>query len=239
MCLILTKYKKLMEINVIMDKKTLYLFDIDGTLSNFLDFHAEAYQYAYKKVLGKTIPKEDFYRNFGIPGLIWNKKLFKEIGCDEKKIPEVYKEYRSYFFNLLDNSNVPLLEGVKEFLDFLKQNKQPLGIVTGNSEDKGVKIIETMKIKEYFQVFSYAVGENPRSWIVEEAISKAKDKNIGFDNVVVIGDTPMDVESGKQTGTLTVAVATGRFSRKQLIETNADLVIDSMTEYMKIVELVQ
>ena len=140
---------------------------------------------------------------------------------------------------MLDNSNVPLLEGVKEFLDFLKQNKQPLGIVTGNSEDKGVKIIETMKIKEYFQVFSYAVGENPRSWIVEEAISKAKDKNIGFDNVVVIGDTPMDVESGKQTGTLTVAVATGRFSRKQLIETNADLVIDSMTEYMKIVELVQ
>ena len=45
--------------------KTLYLFDIDGTLADFLDVHAKAYQYAYNKVLGKVLPKKEFIKYFG------------------------------------------------------------------------------------------------------------------------------------------------------------------------------
>ena len=48
--------------------------------------------------------------------------------------------------------------------------------------------------------------------------------------VVVVGDTPRDVDCGRTHGTRTVAVATGRFGFDALCETDADVVLESLEE---------
>jgi pyrophosphatase PpaX len=224
-------------------KKTLYLFDIDGTLVDFLDIHVESYQHAYNKVLGVMLPKEEFTKQFGMPEMVWTKQVFKKKGFDENKIEETLKEYRDYLFNWIENKEIPLLKSVKEFLDYLKTNNQFLGIVTGNTKVKGEIILSKANLINLFDVFSYAEGTKPRYKIVETAIKMAKEKGLEFDNIIVIGDTPFDVISGKkaesETKIFTVGVATGTFKREELENESPDLVIDSMKEYVKIVELVQ
>ena len=43
----------------------------------------------------------------------------------------------------------------------------------------------------------------------------------------MIGDTPKDVDAGKNAGFSTVGVATGQFSARQLKDAGADFVIDN------------
>ncbi|MFH1439174.1 MAG: HAD family hydrolase [Candidatus Woesearchaeota archaeon] len=228
--------------------KTLYLFDIDGTLADFMDVHAEAYQHGFKTAADVYLTREELIKNFGIPAQIWITKVCNEKGIEKEKIPEIKKVTSEQFDIILEQKKGKLLDGVKDFLDYLTEKKEFIGIVTGNEKDKGTKLVEKLNLTRYFKIFSYAVGKLPRYGIVLNAIKMAKEKGFEldkFDNVVVIGDTPMDVESGKESAkksrikTLTIAVATGRFSKKELNNTGADLVLDSLKEYMKIVELIK
>ena len=48
--------------------------------------------------------------------------------------------------------------------------------------------------------------------------------------IVVVGDTPRDVEAAKAVGAVSVAVATGDYSVDQLRETGADHVLRNFAE---------
>ena len=51
------------------------------------------------------------------------------------------------------------------------------------------------------------------------------------DQVVVVGDTPMDVECGRHVGARTLAVATGRRSVEELTATGPDWVLIAANEH--------
>jgi len=46
----------------------------------------------------------------------------------------------------------------------------------------------------------------------------------------VIGDTPFDINHGRAAGAVTVAVATGSYSRAQLEEHEPDFLFDDLTD---------
>jgi phosphoglycolate phosphatase-like HAD superfamily hydrolase len=49
-------------------------------------------------------------------------------------------------------------------------------------------------------------------------------------DVLVIGDTPRDIEAGRAAGFRTVGVATGQYSADQLRDSGADLAIANFRE---------
>jgi len=53
--------------------------------------------------------------------------------------------------------------------------------------------------------------------------------------VIIIGDTPHDVDCAHHNGCLCLAVATGQFSVEQLTACNADLVVASLSPVEPIV----
>jgi phosphoglycolate phosphatase-like HAD superfamily hydrolase len=50
------------------------------------------------------------------------------------------------------------------------------------------------------------------------------------DDVFVIGDTPRDIVAGREAGFLTVGVATGKYSKAELAESGATVVISDFEQ---------
>lgn len=220
------------------DKKNLYLFDINGTLLDVVQLHLKAWQEAYKELFGLTPPPETFTEKFGIP-----EKQSHEIICEELGInltAEVLEElllHRASTINAeIDAGNIETLPGVYDFLNGLKERNEIIGIVTGNPESTGRKLLLKSRLLPYFKIQSYCEDSVDRTEIARRAILEGKEKQYQFDKVVVIGDTPSDVEAGKSVGAYTVAVATGHKTKEELQLTGADLTLNSLLEYKKIIE---
>ncbi|MBB6431454.1 HAD family hydrolase [Algisphaera agarilytica] len=57
--------------------------------------------------------------------------------------------------------------------------------------------------------------------------------------VVVIGDTPHDIDCAHAHGCVALAVATGRFDRQQLTEAGADIVADDLSDASVVLDLIR
>ena len=79
-----------------------------------------------------------------------------------------------------------------------------------------------------------------RTKLVKLAMKKAEE-NFGFefdDNIFLFGDTPRDMDAGNEAGVITIGVATGNYSKRDLENTSADYVVDNLQDTKKILNLV-
>jgi phosphoglycolate phosphatase len=51
---------------------------------------------------------------------------------------------------------------------------------------------------------------------------------------IMIGDHPLDIYLGKETGSFTVAVLTGHSGREELLSANANMIIDKAPDIIRI-----
>ena len=124
------------------------------------------------------------------------------------------------------------MPGIRGLLDVLQaRDDVRLGLLTGN-------FIEGARIKlEYFDLWKYfpwgAFGGDAasRNDLVPIAVSRAR--AFGIDevppsNIIVVGDTPNDIECARAAGATPVAVATGSYSTEQLRRAGADIVFETL-----------
>ena len=213
----------------------LYLFDIDGTLINTLEAHALSYQTAYKELFKLNIQKNRFVQKFGKSEQLMHHEICMEekISPTEDNIGRLMECRALAMADSLEKEGIEVLPGVYEFLSELIERKEILGAVTGNPEKTGKALLSKSGLSNYFVVKSYAQGVEPRKAIVQRAVDKVG--GYDFKRRVVIGDTPSDVEAGKELGLYTVAVATGHKTKEELLKAGADLTLDSLLEYKKII----
>ncbi|HEX9364997.1 MAG TPA: HAD hydrolase-like protein, partial [Vicinamibacterales bacterium] len=72
-----------------------------------------------------------------------------------------------------------------------------------------------------------------RNDLVPVAVRRAREcgvADVGSARVLVVGDTPNDVECARVAGATPIAVATGRYSVEQLRETGADIVFTDLSD---------
>jgi phosphoglycolate phosphatase len=126
-----------------------------------------------------------------------------------------------------------VLPGVVSVLDALAaRHDVAVGLLTGNFE-RGAAI----KLG-YFSLWSrFAFGAfgdehvNRRDLVpVARAHAARAGAAVPVDRVVVIGDTPLDVDCARAHGAKSVGVATGPFARADLASADADLVIDTLED---------
>jgi phosphoglycolate phosphatase-like HAD superfamily hydrolase len=83
------------------------------------------------------------------------------------------------------------------------------------------------------EVGAYGADDHKRANLVRVAHERARAKyGVAFDSAraVIIGDTLHDVAAGRESGTLVVAVATGRTTEAELREAGADVVLPDLTD---------
>lgn len=131
-------------------------------------------------------------------------------------------------------SNYRILPGVLDILNSLSERSDVLlGLATGNVE-AGARIkLERGNLNQYFAFGGFGSDSEIRSELVRCGAEKAaalSGSRLDPNDVFVIGDTPRDIEAGREAGFLTVGVATGKYSREELAAAGATVSISDLEQ---------
>ena len=206
------------------------LFDLDGTLVD----SSEAIIKAVEKALelkGLTCNRAEVARMIGLP----LENIFGVLApnLSEQEIWQLVHEYRKYYMaHHLENTTIH--PSAQMVLRKLKAKGFKLGIITTKYREPVMDVLSHFGIAELFDVVvtGYEVIKHkPAPDIVLEA---AKRLRVDPKQCVVVGDSPLDVQAGKQAGAFTIAVLSTTYTRKQLESTKPTIVIEEFEEILNI-----
>lgn len=222
----------------------LILFDIDGTLISTGGAGTRSLDKAFEEVLGI----KQAFKNFEMAGKT-DIQIIKEglLRCNiAPSKPLVTQIIRSYLKNLeieINNNSKHLKPGVAEVINLIhRELKYPMGLLTGNLETGARIKLEPFGLNPILPFGAFGSDHEDRRALLPVAIyrfTRIAKQRIDFSQCVIVGDTPRDVACAKPYGAKVVAVATGPYSVDELIRTDADLVVENMTEIDKIIDFLR
>lgn len=205
------------------------LFDIDGTLiasSNQI----EPVHYTVMKSRGCV--------NFPISeessGLTdWDLLvLINSLNANKVSEPDLencFTELDNAYLEKLQSATISTCVGVnKNNLCLLAKNFE-LGILTGNTKERASLKISQANLDDHFKPelrFS-AQSRESRNSLAKRAGNQLK---LPAKDVILIGDTPKDIQAAQNAGFSSIAVATGRYSLEKLITFNPDVAISNLED---------
>ena len=221
----------------------LVLFDIDGTLLQSQHAGMHAMVDAFEELhIGKTFSFDGIDIAGRLDTLIWHDMVRRHEVSDDAESHEVFREtYRRHLAKRLqENNTVKAFHGVVELVDRLVQEPNvELGLLTGNYPATGRLKVEFAGLShDQFSVNAFAGEGATRRDLPPIALRRYREKHgrdIERERVVIIGDTPHDVDCAHHNGCLCLAVATGQFTAAQLRECKADHVAESLSPVEPIV----
>jgi phosphoglycolate phosphatase-like HAD superfamily hydrolase len=135
----------------------------------------------------------------------------------------------------LEDQAFRVLPGVVEALEALRGGAVPFGLCTGNVMEGARLKLRRGVLDGYFEWGPAAVGGfahdgEERTRVVEAALRRAAARNGGIapGEVLVVGDTPLDVAAAHGAGCAALGVATGRYGIEELAACGADHVVETL-----------
>lgn len=211
------------------------LFDIDGTLIRTGGAGVRAFEQTFEKEFG--IPNAISSINFsGRTDTSLVRQIFKLHGIDpnEENFTRFFTRYPQWLEHYLPRLDGGVCEGVWEFIEQLQKLPQPplLGLLTGNIKRGAELKLRHFKLWDLFQIGGFADDHEERNQIAIYAHRRGSDhhkRELHGSEVVVIGDTPLDVACGKAIEAKVLAVATGQYSVPELQQSSPDWVVENLT----------
>lgn len=225
----------------------LVLFDIDGTLLNSEGLGRASMRRAMSEVFGSS----------GNPSYRYDGKTDKQIVRDVMRLEGHSDEHidsrmETLIGRYLDGLrqgiesrkfNVRPLEGVVDILDALEARKDVvLGLLTGNVEAGARAKLSAASIDpNRFRVNAFGSDHEDRPELPAIAQRRAAEKlglDIAGNRLIVIGDTPADIECGRALGARAIGVASGRYTVTELQEHQPHAVFPSLKDTQLVLETI-
>lgn len=215
----------------------LLLFDLDGTLLSTGGAGIRALDRAFLSLQRLVRASEgiDFAGRTDplIIRDIFRSKLRRE--PRDKELQDICGHYLSALRTELDGADgYQVISGVAALLETLAARADAfLALGTGNLEEGARLKLERSGLNRYFPVGGFGSDAEERPEVLRHGVRRAAEKAgrpFQGRDVVVIGDTIHDVSAGKALGAVTVAVATGHASEKDLRAAGPDHVLPSFKD---------
>jgi phosphoglycolate phosphatase-like HAD superfamily hydrolase len=236
--------RALVEIPSTRNAKTI-LFDIDGTLCRSEELSIDAYYTCISDVVGKHVTHANTPVNLNGRtdlGLLNDILDYHKVDANSQVVEKFLQLHPQYLERSLSKgfSSVSC-PGAKETLDWLVREKAKcsslyLGLLTGNSHSNALLKLRAAGIDVgifNLEISSFGDSHQNRLSLFQDSLSKLRDNfgsHIHASDVVVVGDTPLDVECAKQSGCSVIAVATGNYTVEELALLQPDFVCNQLTE---------
>jgi len=206
------------------------IFDLDGTL-------IEAYEAIYLGLkecfqnLGKEIfPFPDLKRYLKADLETTLSQFFAQ---EEvlKSIPIMRKKYEDVYLN-----KTHFLNGAKEVLKGLHSNGVILGIASNKYGRFSRGVLNHLRVSDYFKSMMGA-GDVARNKPFPDMIHAALiEMNLPAEDVVFVGDTLTDIETGKKAGVDVYAIPTGFCSKIELSQAKPKRLLKNLQELVQVVK---
>ncbi|MCI0546016.1 MAG: haloacid dehalogenase-like hydrolase [Candidatus Rokubacteria bacterium] len=216
----------------------LVLFDIDGTLITSRGAGRRALDRALRRAYG-TAGALESYDLRGRTDLRIVFDVLEAAGLERERVKaglgDCFEEYvRALVEEIGDGSGVVTLPGVADLVARLGQAEAVvLGLLTGNIEEGArIKLLPT-GLWPQFRLGAYGSDHADRRLLPSLAARRAQallGRAFAPRDVLVIGDTPWDVDCARAFGAVSVAVATGNYGRDELLAEGPDLFFESFAD---------
>jgi phosphoglycolate phosphatase-like HAD superfamily hydrolase len=223
----------------------LILFDVDGTLLLSGRAGLRAMTRAFQQAFGisEAFKGESFG---GRTDSYLVSKALRRAGVPDTT--ENHDRFREAYLPLLAEEIVHpgqghkgLMPGARELLEALAEyDHLHLALLTGNYREAAEIKLRHFEIWEFFEWGAFSDDHHDRNELVPIARSRAETYDIpssAVERVIVIGDTPHDIECARVAGARSIAVATGGFTVEQLREFGADAVLPDLADTQRVIDL--
>ena len=173
------------------------IFDIDGTLVDSVDLHAQAWKETFKH-FGKGVPYEQVRRQIGKGG---DQLLPVFFSTEElESFGEELEEYRSKIFKRDALPRVRAFPSVRELFERIKQNGKRVALASSAKEEE-VKVYKKIaNIEDLVEEETSADDADKSKPHPDIFVAALQGLGADRDRVTVVGDTPYDAEAARKAG---------------------------------------
>jgi phosphoglycolate phosphatase-like HAD superfamily hydrolase len=156
-------------------------------------------------------------------------ELARVLAVRQKHMPDTVRESTGY----------RVLDGAPELLERLAHAGYPLGLVTGGTEATAHMKLARAHLNHWFHFGGYGSDSPDRATLTRRAIERGgtvTGRHLDPARVLVVGDTPLDIEAAHAAGAVGVGVASGHYDEDALRKAGADAVLRSLRDPLPGVE---
>ena len=210
------------------------LFDVDGCLITTGGAGTKSWRYAFDRLHGIPADIGQFTEAGMTDPDVGRQTFIRVIGRDptEHEMGRLLGAYLERLTVGVDQSaGYRVMPGVETLLPQLVDAGLLLGIVSGALEAAVHIKLGRAGLNRYFAVGGYGSDSADRAELTRIAITRCGRLHghaLDPARVIVVGDTPRDIEAGRAVGAVTVGVATGRYSMQQLEAAGADVALPTL-----------
>lgn len=224
----------------------LVLFDIDGTLLWTDGAGRRAMEGALVEVFGTA--GDVGYRYDGKTDRQIAREQMRASGFDDAAIDARMDDLLDSYVRRLEtelavDDSARTCNGVPSLLDALSKREHALlGLLTGNIERGARRKLDRVGIAfDQFRVNAFGCDHENRPELPAIAQRRARERaglDIEGGRVVIIGDTPADIQCGRALGVRAIGVATGRYTVAELSEHSPAAVFETLEETDAVLEAI-
>ena len=215
--------------------KNAVIFDLDGTLTDSL----ESIKVSADKAIGEfgfgpyTKEQYKYFVGDGADTLI---ERCLEAGGDKglAYFDRAFVEYQKIFQEYCMYRVVPY-DGIRELLAELKERGIKIAVLSNKPHERTKDVIYTLFGEGYFDVVQGQIAGVEKKPSPAGVFCILEQLKLTADEILYLGDTGTDMQTGKSAGAVTIGALWGFREREELLENHADYVIEKPLELLQYV----
>ncbi|MCG8405052.1 MAG: HAD-IA family hydrolase [Phycisphaerales bacterium] len=204
------------------------IFDLDGTLVDSLEDITRALNQALNEHHRRSV-EQDSVRAWigdGLP-VLCRRALADTGDCDG--LEGFVKSVRSSYEARCTELTRPY-RNILKTLELLKAREVPMAVLSNKPHALTQRVLEDLGLTIFFLAVRGYTKEESKKPSPKQAISIADEMNVAYADVLLVGDSVVDIRTARNAGMQSVAVTWGFQKKSKLEAENPDLMIDDPLE---------